>query len=100
MPENKSVQVMRFASSGEHLDSVTSLKQFDGYSILEQECFVSPFIPWGGQSTLVMLQGPEDKVRIDDVSYRELKHRYSGTLNPEIKKLIEQVDAYLEKVKA
>lgn len=98
MPENKPVQVMRFVSRGAHLDSLTSLDQLKGYGILEGECFVAPFVPFGGQPILVMLQGPQDKVRIDERSYRELKHTCSGELDPEIKRLVDSIDGYLTRV--
>src|SRR3989338_9037841 len=97
MAEKQPIQVMRFVSRGSLLDSVASLEQLKGYGFLEEECIVAPFVPFGGQPILIMLKGAEDKVRIDERSYRQLKHRYSGVLDPEVERLIEDVDGYLKR---
>ncbi|MBI2653019.1 hypothetical protein HYX00_06140 [Candidatus Woesearchaeota archaeon] len=79
------------------MDTLISLDQLKGYGVLEEECYIAPFVPFGGQPILIMLRGTEDKVRIDERGYRELKHRYSGILDPEVETLIADVDEYLKK---
>ena len=98
MPENKSIQVMRFVTQGAHLDTITSFEQLAGYSLLEVECHVARFIPFGGQPILLMFGLREDKVRMEEMDYRKLKYLYDGT-NPQVRKLIEDADKYLEGIR-
>ncbi|MBI2542533.1 hypothetical protein HYV80_07555 [Candidatus Woesearchaeota archaeon] len=99
MPENKPIQVMRFVTQGAHIDTIISFDQLADYSLLEAECHVAAFVPFGGQPVLLMFEGKEDKVRIGELDYRKLKNWYGGT-NPQVRRLIEDADQYLAKVEA
>lgn len=100
MPENQEVQVMRFVDGNEdgHPDTIKSLEQLADYTFSESGCYVAAGTGFG-QPIILMFRGPKDKVTVEIMDYKRLRHEYGG-INPLVIKLIEYANGYLARIDA